>query len=381
MAGVSLRKIVKKFGTNEVVHGIDLEIQHNEFIVLVGPSGCGKSTILRMIAGLEDITAGEIAIDNRVINEFAPKDRDIAMVFQDYALYPHLNVFRNMSFGLEMKKMPAAEIKKRVHHAAEILSISELLDRKPKQLSGGQRQRVAMGRAIVRNPNVFLFDEPLSNLDAKLRTQMRTEIKKLHRAVATTMIYVTHDQVEAMTLADRVVVLNDGNIEQIGSPEEVYNQPHSKFVAGFIGAPTMNFLPCHLYQKKGQLELALTEDFVISVPKERYASYAGYIDTEVILGIRPEHFSIAEEQAPNGEDTILGRINVIEPLGSGTLFFFDVGPTEVVASLPPLTGIRPGDILSFKVNMNNILLFDTTTENRIEAGNNQEKEGKKHAVH
>jgi multiple sugar transport system ATP-binding protein len=184
-----------------------------------------------------------------------------------------------------------------------------------------------------------------------------------------------------MSLADRVVVLNDGNIEQIGSPEEVYNQPHSKFVAGFIGAPTMNFLPCHLYQKKGQLELALTEDLVISVPKERYASYAGYIDTEVILGIRPEHFSIAEEQAPNGEDIILGRINVIEPLGSGTLFFFDVGPTEVVASLPPLTGIRPGDILSFKVNMNNILLFDTTTENRIEAGNNQEKEGKKHAVH
>jgi len=381
MAGVSLRQIVKKFGTNEVVHGIDLEIQHNEFIVLVGPSGCGKSTILRMIAGLEDITAGEIAIDNHVINELAPKDRDIAMVFQDYALYPHLNVFRNMSFGLEMKKLPKAEIKKRVLDAAEILSISELLDRKPKELSGGQRQRVAMGRAIVRRPNVFLFDEPLSNLDAKLRTQMRTEIKKLHRTVATTIIYVTHDQVEAMTLADRVVVLNDGNIEQIGSPEEVYNQPHSKFVAGFIGAPTMNFLPCHLREKEGQLKLVLTEDIVISVPEQQHASYAKYIDKEVILGIRPEHFSIAEEQAPNGENIILGRVNVIEPLGSGTLLFFEVGPTEVVASLPPLTGIRPGDILAFNVNVNNILLFDEALEKRIQANNNQEKEGKDHAMH
>ena len=246
MAGVSLRKIVKRFGDNEVVHGIDLEIEHNEFIVLVGPSGCGKSTILRMIAGLEDITAGEIAIDGRVINELAPKDRDIAMVFQDYALYPHLNVFRNMSFGLEVKKMPGAEIKKRVLAAAKILNITELLDRKPKQLSGGQRQRVAMGRTIVRDPNVFLFDEPLSNLDAKLRTQMRTEIKKLHRTVATTIIYVTHDQVEAMTLADRIVVLKDGAIEQVGNPEEVYNQPRTIFVASFIGAPTMNFIPARL---------------------------------------------------------------------------------------------------------------------------------------
>ena len=371
MAGVSLRKIEKKFGNNEVVHGIDLEIQHNEFIVLVGPSGCGKSTILRMIAGLEDITAGEIAIDNRVINELAPKDRDIAMVFQDYALYPHLNVFRNMSFGLEMQKMPTAEIKARVHEAADILSISELLDRKPKQLSGGQRQRVAMGRAIVRRPNVFLFDEPLSNLDAKLRAQMRTEIKKLHRTVATTIVYVTHDQVEAMTLADRVVVLNDGNIEQIGSPEEVYNQPNTKFVAGFIGAPTMNFLPCCLNQIEGRLKLVLTEDSVISVPEEQHTSYARYIDKEVILGIRPENFSLAEQQSPNEEDIILGRVNVIEPLGSGTLFFFEVGPMEVVASLPPLTGIRPGDILSFKVNVNNILLFEKATEKRIEAGNNE----------
>jgi multiple sugar transport system ATP-binding protein len=309
-----------------------------------------------MIAGLEDITAGEIAIDDRVINELAPKDRDIAMVFQDYALYPHLNVYRNMSFGLEMQKMPAAEIKARVHEAAEILSISELLDRKPKHLSGGQRQRVAMGRAIVRRPNVFLFDEPLSNLDAKLRAQMRTEIKKLHRTVATTIIYVTHDQVEAMTLADRVVVLNDGNIEQIGSPEEVYNQPYTKFVAGFIGAPTMNFLPCHLSQKEDQLKLVLTEDIVISVPEKWHASCARYIDKEAILGIRPEYFSLVEQKSPNGEDIIIGKVNVIEPLGSGTLFFFEIGATEVVASLPPLTGIRPGDVLSFKVNVDNILM-------------------------
>ena len=322
MAGVSLRRIVKRFGLNEVVHGIDLEIEHDEFIVLVGPSGCGKSTILRMIAGLEDITAGEIAIDGRVINEFAPKDRDIAMVFQDYALYPHLNVFRNMSFGLEMKKLPAAEIKKRVHHAAEILSISELLDRKPKQLSGGQRQRVAMGRAIVRNPNVFLFDEPLSNLDAKLRTQMRTEIKKLHRTVATTIIYVTHDQVEAMTLADRIVVLRNGHIEQVGKPEEVYNQPRTIFVAGFIGAPTMNFIPSRLVRKDHRLALELKDGVLLLIPDDRTDRYMPYCDQDVIFGLRPNLFSLVEGPSTDPcENIITSKANVIEPLGSETLFF------------------------------------------------------------
>ena len=366
MASVGLRKIVKKFGDNEVVHGIDLEIKHKEFVVLVGPSGCGKSTILRMIAGLEDITAGEIAIDDRIVNELAPKDRNIAMVFQDYALYPHLNVFRNMSFGLEMQKLPGAEIKERVHTAAKILNIQELLDRKPKQLSGGQRQRVAMGRAIVRDPNVFLFDEPLSNLDAKLRTQMRTEIKKLHQKVATTIIYVTHDQVEAMTLAERIVVLNDGTIEQIGTPDEVYNRPNSIFVAGFIGAPTMNLISCRLTQKEGQLTLSLSDDIMIAVPDERHDLYAPFQDREVILGIRPEFFSLADDGAHKAtRDRFSARINVIEPLGSGTLFFFEIGTTEVAASLPPLSGFHPGDVLTLTIDMSKMLLFDKSTEKLI----------------
>jgi multiple sugar transport system ATP-binding protein len=366
MAGVSLRKIVKRFGANEVVHGIDLEIEHDEFIVLVGPSGCGKSTILRMIAGLEDITAGEIAIDGRVINEFAPKDRDIAMVFQDYALYPHLNVFRNMSFGLEMKKLPAAEIKKRVHHAAEILSISELLDRKPKQLSGGQRQRVAMGRAIVRNPNVFLFDEPLSNLDAKLRTQMRTEIKKLHRTVATTIIYVTHDQVEAMTLADRIVVLRNGHIEQVGKPEEVYNQPRTIFVAGFIGAPTMNFIPSRLIRKDHRLGLELENGVLLFIPDDRTDRYLPYCDRDVIFGLRPNLFSLTEGPSTDPcENSISSKANVIEPLGSETLFFFNLGHTEWVASLPPLQDFKAGDRLTLKIDMDKMHLFDPSTEEMI----------------
>ena len=358
MAEVTLRGVVKRFGTNEVVHGVDLDIPHNEFVVLVGPSGCGKSTILRMIAGLEDITEGEISTDGRVVNELAPKDRDIAMVFQDYALYPHLSVFRNMSFGLEMQKIPAAEIRERVEAAAHILNIMDLLERKPKQLSGGQRQRVAMGRAIVRRPKVFLFDEPLSNLDAKLRTQMRTEIKKLHQKVATTIIYVTHDQVEAMTLAERIVVLRDGIIEQIGSPDEVYNHPNSMFVAGFIGAPTMNFIPCRLTGDDGNLALSLPDDIVLPIPKDRRHRYAQYRDRDVVLGLRPEFFSPGEDDSA----AISPRINVIEPLGSDTLFFFEIGSAEVVARTPPLTGLIPGDTLPLAVDTAKMHLFDAETQ-------------------
>src|SRR5882672_4621962 len=246
MADVTLRSVVKRFDEVEAVRAIDLDIPNNEFVVLVGPSGCGKSTTLRMIAGLEEITSGNILIGGEVVNDLPPKDRDIAMVFQNYALYPHMTAFENMSFGLKLRKFPKAEIKERVDNAARILDITPLLERKPKQLSGGQRQRVAMGRAIVRNPKVFLFDEPLSNLDAKLRVQMRTEIKKVHQKVTTTTVYVTHDQIEAMTLADRVVVMNGGKIEQIGTPNEVYHHPTTRFVAGFIGSPAMNFLPCRL---------------------------------------------------------------------------------------------------------------------------------------
>src|SRR5215211_697085 len=251
MADVTLRKVVKRYDEVEAVRGIDLDIADKEFVVLVGPSGCGKSTTLRMIAGLEEISGGDIMIGGDIVNDVPPKDRDIAMVFQNYALYPHMSVEQNMSFGLRLKRYPKAEIRKRVDEAARILDIKELLDRKPKALSGGQRQRVAMGRAIVRNPKVFLFDEPLSNLDAKLRVQMRTEIKKVHHQVRTTTVYVTHDQVEAMTLADRVVVMNHGVIEQVGSPQELYHSPKTRFVAGFIGSPAMNFIPCKLEEAGG----------------------------------------------------------------------------------------------------------------------------------
>ena len=270
MAQVALRKVVKKFDRTEAVRGIDLDIEDKEFMVLVGPSGCGKSTTLRMIAGLEEATSGEIFIGGDLVNDVPPKDRDIAMVFQNYALYPHMTVFENMSFGLRLKKYPKAEIKSRVEHAARILSITDLLDRRPRQLSGGQRQRVAMGRAIVRNPKVFLFDEPLSNLDAKLRVQMRTEIKKVHQTVKTTTVYMTHDQVEAMTLADRVVVMNAGTIEQIGSPHELYHNPKTRFVAGFIGSPAMNLLPCRLEQAGGGgLNVRLSQGLGFKIPADR----------------------------------------------------------------------------------------------------------------
>ena len=276
MAEVRLRKIVKRYDEVEAVRGIDLDIADHEFVVLVGPSGCGKSTTLRMIAGLEDITGGEILIGGDVVNDVPPKDRDIAMVFQNYALYPHMTVEQNMSFGLRLKRYPKAEIKKRVDEAARILDIKELLDRKPKQLSGGQRQRVAMGRAIVRNPKVFLFDEPLSNLDAKLRVQMRTEIKKVHQQVRTTTVYVTHDQVEAMTLADRVVVMNHGIIEQVGTPHQLYHNPRTRFVAGFIGSPAMNFIPCRMEEANGGLSIRLTDELAFPVPPARAAQYQGH---------------------------------------------------------------------------------------------------------
>src|SRR3989449_3250452 len=295
MADVSLRRVVKRYDEVEAVRGIDLEIKDHEFVVLVGPSGCGKSTTLRMIAGLEDITDGDIMIGGDVVNDVPPKDRDIAMVFQNYALYPHMTVAENMSFGLRLKRFPKAEIKMRVDEAARMLDIAELVDRKPKQLSGGQRQRVAMGRAIVRNPKVFLFDEPLSNLDAKLRVQMRIEIKKVHQKVRTTTVYVTHDQVEAMTLADRVVVMNGGLIEQIGTPGELYHAPATAFVAGFIGSPAMNLLACTLEEAAGKLHVRLTDRNAFPLPAARAARYQGVSRTDkLLLGLRPEHITEAK---------------------------------------------------------------------------------------
>src|SRR5690349_8094426 len=336
MAQVNLRKLVKHYDETPAVRGIDLDIADKEFVVLVGPSGCGKTTTLRMIAGLEDITDGDIVIGGEVVNDVPPKDRDIAMVFQNYALYPHMTVHENMSFGLRLKKMPKEEINRRVANVATILALTELLDRKPKQLSGGQRQRVAMGRAIVRNPKVFLFDEPLSNLDAKLRVHMRTEIKKIHQKVRTTTVYVTHDQVEAMTLADRVVVMNGGLIEQIGTPHELYHSPATLFVAGFIGSPAMNILPCGLEETAGALNLRLHGGITLPVPAERLARYRGQAGKqELLLGLRPEHLTEMRTPAAPGQSPIEVNVEVTEPLGMETLVFFGLNGAEVCARTNP----------------------------------------------
>ena len=326
MADVTLRKVVKRYDEVEAVRGIDLDIADHEFVVLVGPSGCGKSTTLRMIAGLEDISDGDIMIGGDVVNDVPPKDRDIAMVFQNYALYPHMTVAENMSFGLRLKRYPKAEIKSRVDEAARMLDIVELVDRKPKQLSGGQRQRVAMGRAIVRNPKVFLFDEPLSNLDAKLRVQMRIEIKKVHQKVRTTTVYVTHDQVEAMTLADRVVVMNHGRIEQIGTPNELYHKPATKFVASFIGSPAMNFIPCRLEDVGGKLHVRLTDRIAFPLPPARAARYQGVPRTDkLLLGLRPEHITEAKPHHGAGRRELRRRARRHRADGNGDADLFHAG--------------------------------------------------------
>jgi multiple sugar transport system ATP-binding protein len=362
MAEVRLRKIVKRYDEVEAVRGIDLDIADHEFVVLVGPSGCGKSTTLRMIAGLEDITGGEILIGGDVVNDVPPKDRDIAMVFQNYALYPHMTVFQNMSFGLRLKRYPKAEIKKRVDEAARILDIAELLDRKPKQLSGGQRQRVAMGRAIVRNPKVFLFDEPLSNLDAKLRVQMRTEIKKVHQQVRTTTVYVTHDQVEAMTLADRVVVMNGGSIEQVGTPQQLYHTPLTRFVAGFIGSPAMNFIPCRLEEEGGALRIRLTEGLAFPIPEAKASRYRGRAaNGSMLLGLRPEHITEAHGHLEPGAVPFEAKLDVTEPMGMETLVYFGVNGTQVCGRVNPNAGAREGVPLRLAAKLNNMHLIDGTT--------------------
>jgi multiple sugar transport system ATP-binding protein len=366
MAQVALRKVVKMFDKTPAVQGIDLDIADREFVVLVGPSGCGKTTTLRMVAGLEEASAGEIYIGDQLVNDVPPKDRDIAMVFQNYALYPHMTVFENMSFGLRLRKFPKAEIKERVENAARILDITPLLDRQPKQLSGGQRQRVAMGRAIVRNPKVFLFDEPLSNLDAKLRVQMRTEIKKVHQKVTTTTMYVTHDQVEAMTLADRVVVMNGGRIEQIGTPYEVYHQPATRFVAGFIGSPAMNFLPCQLVQNGSGLTVRLTDKLTFPVPASRTTRYQPYVGRELIFGLRPE--DIIETR---GGETEPGRVpfdvllDVVEPMGMETMVYFIVNGVEVCGRVNPEAARNAGETMQLVADMNHMHLIDPRTDEVI----------------
>jgi multiple sugar transport system ATP-binding protein len=362
VAEVSIRKVFKRYDNVEAVRGIDLKIADQEFVVLVGPSGCGKSTTLRMIAGLEDISEGEIAIDDLLVNDVPPKDRDIAMVFQNYALYPHMTVAENMSFGLRLKRFPKADIQARVQEAARILDIVDLLDRKPKALSGGQRQRVAMGRAIVRHPKVFLFDEPLSNLDAKLRVQMRTEIKKVHQKVRTTTVYVTHDQTEAMTLADRVVVMNQGRIEQEGPPNELYHSPRTRFVAGFIGSPAMNFLPCRLQRMLDGLGVRVAEDIVFPIPAAKIERYKPYVHKDdLVLGIRPEHLTDYRGEAGPSFALLQVEIEVTEPMGMETFVYFQVGGQQICGRVNPTAGASVGQGLRMVAHLDNMHLIDTVS--------------------
>ena len=354
MAAVEFTRIQKRFGNTHVLQGIDLAIRDGEFLVLVGPSGCGKSTLLRLLAGLEAVSGGQIAIGGREVTELDPKDRDIAMVFQNYALYPHMTVADNMAFSLEHRGRPRAEIKERVDWAAQILGLSALLERYPRQLSGGQRQRVAMGRAIVRDPQVFLFDEPLSNLDAKLRIVMRGEIKALHRKLGTTMVYVTHDQVEAMTMADRIVVLNGGRIEQVGTPLELFDRPANRFVAGFIGSPAMNFIE----GRCTSMGFEAGDGAVLPLP-----CMATRPEGTVVYGIRPEHF---ERCAP--DDGVAAQVLGVEPLGSDTQLNLRLADTEVVALFHERLVVQPGDTLHLRPRLLAVHLFDGASGRRLGAG-------------
>ncbi len=357
MSEVNLTAITKKFGDFVAVNEIDLEVENGAFTVLVGPSGCGKTTTLRMIAGLEEATSGEIRIGEKVVNRVPPKDRDIAMVFQNYALYPHMDVYNNMAFGLKLRKTPKKEIEQRVHDAAELLGITEKLKSKPRELSGGQRQRVAVGRAIVRKPKVFLFDEPLSNLDAKLRVQMRTELEQLHHKLKTTTVYVTHDQVEAMTLGSRIAVMKDGVIHQYNSPQETYDHPSNQFVAGFIGSPAMNFLNARVESKGETIVLAGT-GFQLVIPKGRVDT----LPSEVLVGIRPEDLS---GPVTDGESIIEVKVLVTEPLGNELLVYANCGEDRVVANLDPHQHVEIDSTIKLAVDMNGLHLFDRESEKTI----------------
>jgi multiple sugar transport system ATP-binding protein len=355
VAEVVLTKVVKAYGATAVIHGVDLHINSGEFCVFVGPSGCGKSTLLRMIAGLEGITDGEVRIGDKVVNDLPPRERDIAMVFQDYALYPHKTVFENMAFGLRLRKRPESEIQERVKEAAAILRIEHLLERKPGQLSGGQRQRVAMGRSIVRNPKAFLFDEPLSNLDAQLRAEMRVEINKLHKRLKNTVIYVTHDQVEAMTLADKIVVLSAGHIIQVGKPDEIYNRPAHKFVAGFTGSPPMNFLDCTIADTGASI--ALGGGVKLVVPESRRGVCAANAGRKLVFGIRPENVLANPTPGPDIA-AVSAQVQLTEPLGAETLGLLRVGDGELTGRFSPDADMRAGAPLATGFEMRKFHLFD-----------------------
>ncbi len=364
MASLSLKHIDKTYPNGfKAVKDFNLEIADKEFIIFVGPSGCGKSTTLRMVAGLEDITGGTFEIDGKVMNDVEPKDRDIAMVFQNYALYPHMTVFDNMAFGLKLRKVPKDQIKKQVEEAAKILDLDKLLDRKPKALSGGQRQRVAMGRAIVRNPKVFLMDEPLSNLDAKLRVQMRTEISKLHDRLGATIIYVTHDQTEAMTLGTRIVVMKDGVVQQIDTPQNLYDHPCNQFVAGFIGSPQMNFMDCKVSNGGKTVEVG---GFKLGVSNTRADKLKAYDGKTVVLGIRPEDVhDEADFLAKHPEAVINAEIKVYELLGAEVFLYFDFAGSQMTARVNPRTTARTGDTVKFALDMEKAHFFDKETEQTI----------------
>ena len=378
MASVSLREIYKKYAGGVIaVSDFNIEIKDKEFIILVGPSGCGKSTTLRMIAGLEEISEGELYIGDRLVNDIAPKDRDIAMVFQNYALYPHMTVFENMAFGLKLRKVPKDEIARKVEEAARILDIAHLLDRKPKALSGGQRQRVALGRAIVREPQVFLLDEPLSNLDAKLRAQMRTEISKLHKKLGTTFIYVTHDQTEAMTMGDRIVVMKDGYIQQIDTPTNLYNNPVNQFVAGFIGSPQMNFIDAKLLKKNGKYVVEFgSEDtktsrgvkYEVEVPEAKVDEEVlePLVDQEVVLGIRPECIHDEEMFISSATTGIVNAtVEVTEMMGAETYLYLTCEGIPLTARVSPRSTARPQDEIKIALDPNRIHLFDKDTEKAV----------------
>ncbi len=366
MASISLKNIKKVYSGNvTAVSEFSMEIADKEFIILVGPSGCGKSTTLRMIAGLEEISSGELYIGDRLVNDVAPKDRDIAMVFQNYALYPHMTVYKNMAFGLELRKTPKAEIENRVREAAKILDIEHLLDRKPKALSGGQRQRVALGRAMVRNPAVFLLDEPLSNLDAKLRTAMRTEIIKLHNRLGTTFVYVTHDQTEAMTMGDRIVVMKDGFIQQIDTPQNLYDNPCNMFVAGFIGSPQMNFVDAKLEKSTGYSLTIGSDKVEIPAEKADASVLDAYVGKTVKLGIRPEDISDTPDEIAKFGNTLTAKVEVSELMGSEVYLYLDYGDKKMIARVDPHTPSRTGDTIKIGFNMTKLHLFDVETEKAI----------------
>lgn len=365
MASVTYDHVTKQFGNVTAVNDLNLSIDDKEFLVFVGPSGCGKTTALRLLAGLEEITSGTIKIGDRVVNDVPPKDRDIAMVFQSYALYPHMTVYDNLAFGLKLRKTPKDEIKRRVNEAAEILGIGELLTRKPRQLSGGQRQRVAVGRAIVREPKVFLFDEPLSNLDAKLRIAMRAEITKLHHRLGTTFIYVTHDQMEAMTMATRIAVINKGLLQQLDTPQVLYDRPDNMFVAGFIGAPAMNFFKAKLQKQDGKL-LVDGSTFVVPVPDDRKKAYDAYVGKSVVFGIRPEDIYNPAFVPPGIHAApVEAKVEVTELMGNEIFLYLSSGQNQIVARVDPRTNFRIDDKVQVSFNMDKCHLFDPETEKAI----------------